>query len=170
MKTPKYLLVAALFFSLISAYASSSVDSAVSGEAPAYASMDEAAVAALRDSVSRSTHLEYGGCIFENQNRFYFTEPVSSGSSDSFKASCLASGSWKMVALFHTHPQGFMKGVSNPDIGVAQNMGKVSYVAVLENNTVIKYVPGHTKTECPASGGCGSGQRISRGDLVEPNL
>jgi hypothetical protein len=148
-------------------------DSRLLPNAKAYQTMDEAAVAALRISASHSTSLEYGGCIFTDGTKFFHTDPASSGKEDNFEVACLALPSMTFVGIFHTHPGiGYAEGVSGPDLVVANQMKKTSYVGLLARNQVIKYIPGKTETQCSSSGSsyCGLKNRTSRGELVDSHL
>jgi hypothetical protein len=148
-------------------------DSRLLPNAKAYQTMDEAAVAALRISASHSTSLEYGGCIFTDGTKFFHTDPASSGKEDNFEVACLAPPSMTFVGIFHTHPGiGFAEGVSGPDLVVANQMKKTSYVGLLARNQVIKYIPGKTETQCNSSGStyCSFKNRTSHGELVDSHL
>lgn len=147
------------------------VESPLPANATAYASLDEAAVAALKVSVSQSQKIEFAGCLFTDQSKFYFTTPVNSGGEDSFRAACLAPADLKLVGLFHTHPFGAEYGVSAADIQVAKQLNVTSYVAFIEQNEAVKYIPGRSRTECyQGEEFCSADRLKSSGTIVSSRL
>jgi hypothetical protein len=174
----KLLLTLAIGLSMQSVASASShnsddqlVESPIPANATPYTTMDEAAVAALRIAVPQSQKFEFAGCLFTDQSKFYFTVPVHSGSEDSFKAACLAPGNFKLVGLFHTHPIGAEYGVSAPDIKLAKQLNVTSYVAFIEQNQAVKYIPGRSHTECYQDEEyCGADRLKSTGTIVASPL
>lgn len=142
------------------------------GEQPAaFRSMDEAAVGALRLAASKSMTLEYGGCLVTDGEVFYYTNPETSGSSDEFAVACMIPKSLRLAAIYHTHPLGTpIHGISPNDLRVAKNLDIPSFVASLDLNNVVKFVPGVTRTRCLNEGGSTCSARVSQGDMVESIL
>lgn len=139
-------------------------------DAQAFPTMDRAAIAALRRSVARSTEFEFGGCIVKYQGNFFFTEPVGNGSRDAVNIECLIPTTTQLVAIYHTHPDGTAEpGFSAHDVRVAKAMGKVSYVGGVDDNAIIKFIPGVTRVSCPHSfRSCGVSGRYSEGTYIAP--
>ena len=135
----------------------------------AYSSMDEAAVAGLKLSASKSMNHEFAGCLYTDGTNFFHTEPASNGQDESFEIECFAPKSLVLAGLFHTHPSGFIDGFSGQDLVFAHQLKLTSYVGLLNADQVIKYIPGSTRNECFTAGmiSCDLGHRISRGKLVK---
>lgn len=69
-----------------------------------HASRDRAAVAVLA-SIEQGPH-EWGGVIVEHGGRYGFTVPVTSGSKVSVSYVAALPPSFRIVAIYHTHPCG----------------------------------------------------------------
>lgn len=145
-----------------------------------FATLDEAAVAALRIAVQNSREnreYEFAGCLYVEGQKYYFTQAVSQRN-DQFRIEC-AVADQSFRGIYHTHPSGLVKtthGLSSVDVETAKQLSRafgleiVSYVALMEMTSphVVKFVPGKTKTECSAVGTavCPSRAIISAGDFV----
>jgi hypothetical protein len=135
--------------------------------------VEGAAAGALRLSRSKSASIEYGGCLFRSTDSgepaFFFTEPATNGSTDDFSISCDLPAGAKLVGLYHTHPRGSETGISSNDIEVAKKLNVVSFVAFIDEQKIMSFTPGKTRTRCFRSGpgACPSGQRIADGDFVQ---
>jgi hypothetical protein len=123
-------------------------------------SLEDAAVSALRLSVKRSVRIEYGGCLFRQTTAdvtaFYFTEPATNYSPDDFAITCELPSGAKLVGLFHTHPIGSVPGISTNDIDVAKKLNITSFVAFIDQGTIMRFVPGKTRVR----------GRVADGDYV----
>lgn len=126
----------------------------------AFATSDEAAVAALRIAASQSDTYEYGGCLYVSEGQYFYTTPVSDRNEYQFKAECQLDIK-SFVGIFHTHPDGGGIGFSGEDVKVANGYKVVSYIAILQarNSRVVKFIPEKTKSYC--------GSRIDDSDLGE---
>jgi hypothetical protein len=137
-----------------------------------FKSMDAAAVSALRLAASKSNTLEYGGCILTDGRLYYQTVPVTSGSAGEIVFDCEIPKSLKLAGIYHTHPLGTrVHGFSPNDVRVSKSLGKTSYVASLDLNIVVRFVPGITRLQCLDEGRsmiCSN--RFSQGDLIGPLL
>lgn len=116
-----------------------------------FSTLADAAVAGLQASVHRTTKTEVAGAVYELDNKFYYTNPASNASEDSFQIAISFPTSSKLVAIFHTHPASFPNNYlfSPGDIKVADQLHLISFVAVLSDNgyRIIEYIPGQTDTE-----------------------
>lgn len=117
-----------------------------------YATLDQAGEAALRAvlSLGHSKRVEYGGCLYKSDGRYYYTMPVTDGDSSAFSASCELYPNDRFSGIYHNHPSGSEIGFSGHDINVAKQYGVTSYIAIMERGTreIVKYVPGQTRLEC----------------------
>ena len=120
-----------------------------------YDSPDEAAIAALSEALPLSVQFEYAGVIYEQDGRFHFTEPKSSGEVHDIEVHVQYPSGAKLVGLYHTHPDtktltqsGADFGWFSPyDIAVAEQLGLPSYMAYCATGDVRKFVPGETSIE-----------------------
>lgn len=123
-------------------------------------SLEEAAISALRLSVKKSVRVEYGGCLFRKTTAdvkaFYFTEPATNHSPEDFAITCELPSGAKLVGLYHTHPLGSIPGISTNDIDVAKKLNVTSFVAFIDQGTIMSYVPGKTRVR----------GRVADGDFV----
>ncbi|MBC7465523.1 MAG: hypothetical protein H7256_05980 [Bdellovibrio sp.] len=138
----------------------------------AFESIDQAGVAAVRMSADASKSVEYGGCIYKIDDKFYHTTPVTDGQFSEFHATCEFPGNAQFVGIFHTHPSNYMVGVSPHDIAFAQQNKVISYIGLLEATSpvIVKYIPGKTKVMCmtDSSLSCSSANKYSKGEVVSP--
>jgi len=135
-----------------------------------FETMDEAASAAVNNILTVSKELEYAGVIWERSGRYYFTNPITTGSDGdvgSFKIALYPNS--KIVALYHTHPMMPHNDVfSSADVKFADDTKWTSYVGVITNTShiVIRYVPGKTKKsflkDVPAAGTVSEGEFVNR--------
>jgi len=123
-------------------------------------SLEDAAISALRLSVRKSVRIEYGGCLFRQTTAditaFYFTEPATNHSPDDFAITCELPSGAKLVGIYHTHPLGSIPGISTNDIDVAKKLNVTSFVAFIDQGTIMSYVPGKTRVR----------GRVADGDYV----
>lgn len=137
----------------------------------AFATLEEAGIAAVRLSASYSQNIEYGGCLYQSGGLFFYTTPATDGKGSDFSATCMIDPR-SLVGIFHTHPANPDVGVSALDISVAKQFKVVSYIGFLEGRDakIVKFVPGVTRVVCQSgsSNSCSHANQFSDGDFVAP--
>lgn len=101
-----------------------------------YVTADEAARAALTIAAERSEQdgYEWGGLVFEYDSKFYYTEPVTSGSADRLLCKPVFPSVAKAIALYHTHVHGAQ--FSNLDEDTARAMRVSIYMLHIPSGDV----------------------------------
>ena len=126
------------------AIAAGTTDSYPASPLIAHESLDDAAISALTAAAAKSRDVEYGGCLYSQGGKFFFTTPVTMGASAEFSANCFMPAD-SFVGIYHTHPGGQNKDklFSATDIVMALQVGKVSYIGVLksEASQVLRFNP-----------------------------
>lgn len=137
-------------FVLAGAAAATAADLPLSvvSETEAYASPDQAAVAALKLAMPRSDRFENGGVIVERGGSFFYSEPVSNGQTGHIQFRAGVRKGDRLVALYHTHPSDEPQSrlFSWDDVAEAQKLGVNSYIGVLGDGTVRFFNPARTPT------------------------
>lgn len=137
-------------------------------ETQPYATMDEAAVAALRAAMPLSERFENGGFILLRDGAYYYSDPVSNRRTGhiAFRAAVPAGAS--MAAVYHTHPDDgdASKLFSGDDVREAKALGVPSYIGVMADGTVRRYEPGKTPARGFAVPGSPFADKVSDGALV----
>jgi hypothetical protein len=123
---------------------------------------DAAAKAALAIALPLSRTNEFGGVILQKDGKFYFTVPYTIHDTAHFQITARFTSDYKFVAIYHTHPgyNSESRVFSGDDVDVATRLHKISYIGLVQDNTVRVFVPGVTRT------GHAYGQTISEGTLV----
>jgi hypothetical protein len=110
---------------------------------------NDAAQAAVSESVKMSRSFEYAGAIIQRDGKFYYTTPVTDNCRTEVEGYRIVKPKGSLVvALFHTHPKSpsladdNSEVFSSADVKTAQDMHVDSFVGVMKNDTIIKYVPG----------------------------
>jgi hypothetical protein len=98
-----------------------------------YATVDEAARAALAVALPLSQEVEHGGAIWRINNQFCFSAPVR-GSEDMVRYRIVVSAAMSLAAIYHTHPVSApmhkRRRFSDADIAVAVRLRVPSYLGV----------------------------------------
>lgn len=107
-----------------------------------YDTPKEAVIAALKEAIPKSSQFEHAGALYEKDGKFFFTEPKSNGENDSVKVKVRFPKGAKLVALYHTHPDGRRSEVFSPnDIAIATQLD-IPYFMGHVNGTVRVFKPG----------------------------
>lgn len=124
-----------------------SISGPISGE-QGFATMNDAAVAALTRSVAISQKVEEGGGIYELNGKFYYTMPETKHSDNELDLILAFPQDAKLVGLFHTHPPSENNAFfSVGDVDVAMHLKVASYIGVVagKDSEIIRYVPGNVR-------------------------
>lgn len=144
----RYGKAAAALLLACSAAAARELPTSAVTETQAYASADQAAVAALRIAMPLSRDYENGGAIIERDGAFYYSDPVSNGDTGhiAFKAA-LPKGS-RLAAIYHTHPSSEENSrmFSWDDVAEAKKLNLNSYIGVVGDGTIRFFDPLKTPT------------------------
>lgn len=113
----------------------------------AYATLDEAAVAAEAAAMILTKHYEFGGVIFTADGKFYFTPAMTSKGTHSINVQARFAG--HLVAIYHTHPgpEESNRAFSEDDVRTAIGMKVPSFIGVMFDGSVHKFTPGVSKTQ-----------------------
>lgn len=112
-------------------------------ETTAYSSADEAAKAAEAAAMPLSRVYEFGGVIVERNGRFFYTTPTTSGRTGEVKIRALIPVGARLAGLYHTHPgDSCGEFFSTEDVSTAMQMKLPSYIGVLSDGSVRRFVPG----------------------------
>lgn len=118
---------------------------AVPAAAPAFESVDEAALAALREALPLSKRWEYAGCIYRLDGEYHYTEPATSKDRYSYDLVFRYPAAAEVVAFYHTHPPAMFDEVFSPyDIAAATESGLPSYLGVVDSGELKVFRPGET--------------------------
>lgn len=134
-------------------------------DAPVYATVDAAARAALSQAMPLSRNHEYGGVILESQGLYYFTAPVSNGRTGEIRFTALVPSSYRIAAIYHTHPdesEDTLKFSPN-DVEQAKSLGARSYIGVLRDRSIRVFDPATMRAYRRPS----PGTIISRGEIAD---
>lgn len=138
-------------------------------DAPAYASVDDAARAALLKAMPLSRSHEHGGVILESEGRYYFTEPVTNGRTGEIRFAAMVPSTHRIAAVYHTHPdegEDTLKFSAN-DVAQARSLGARSYIGVLRDRSIRVFDPGTMRAyRRPRSGSMLSGGDIADGEVL----
>lgn len=129
-------------------------------------SPDDAAQAALKEAMRRSKRFEHAGAIYEQDGRFFFTDPEESGSRNEVGVSVRYPEGARLAALYHTHPRDSRRSRGTPsdtfsaaDVQIADKLGLPYYLGAVEGSEMRVFKPGQSKTRTQRDG-----SRISPGD------
>jgi hypothetical protein len=135
--------------------------------------LDQAAVAAEQSCESMSWHSgnEFGGVLLERDGKYVYSIAQTSGLASHFELRATFTSEYKLVGLYHTHPQGFdgevTRWFSVEDVRVANTLKVPSYIGVeYERGGVRKFTPGKTATTSEPRAGFPSG-RIALGEVIK---
>lgn len=118
-----------------------------------FATMDQAAEAAERAIIAKTTTVEMAGVVYESNGKFYYTSPATSNDHDQFAIRVAFPAGAKLVALYHDHPEHIDNNhFSPPDVAVANQLHVISYVGVIGPNHILKYTPGKSEVYHAAGG------------------
>jgi Domain of unknown function (DUF4329) len=107
-----------------------------------YKSPDLAAVAGLDEAEKANSRLEFAGAIVEKNGNFCYTSPVSNRDDGSFKVRLQFPKDYRLVALFHTHPDHpNSEFFSKADVDVATSTRLVSYIRVVAREETLRFDP-----------------------------
>jgi proteasome lid subunit RPN8/RPN11 len=110
-----------------------------------YETADEAAIAALKRSFVRSKEFEMGGVIYKMDNKFCYSEPVTTHDSMFVQFDIPVEVRKIMVGIYHTHPIAEYDeyGVlfSQTDVQNADKFQMPSYLGILYSGEVKKHSP-----------------------------
>jgi proteasome lid subunit RPN8/RPN11 len=107
---------------------------------------DSAARAALAVAMARSREQEHGGAIFERDGRYYYTEPVSSGTREESRYDVAAPAGSRLAAIYHSHPRHEMdECVSATDVATARRLRVRSYIGIVSKGCIRVFDPGNMR-------------------------
>ena len=112
-------------------------------DAAAYASVDDAAHAALLVAMPLSRSHEHGGVVLESEGVFYFTVPVTNGRTGEIAFTVLLPSTHRIAGIYHTHPdvnEDTVKFSAN-DVAQAKARGARSYIGVRRDRSIRVYDP-----------------------------
>jgi hypothetical protein len=117
-----------------------------------YATLDEAAKAALLAALPLSEKHEYAGAIYEQDGKFYFTEPATSGGSHSVSVRVRKPKGSTLAALYHVHPEDKTGQAGNDssvfsemDIEVSDKLKVPYYMAHTKDGAMSVFLPGKSR-------------------------
>jgi hypothetical protein len=135
--------------------------------------LDQAALAAEHACESMSFHSgnEFGGVLLERDGRYVYSLAQTSGMPSHFELRASFTSEYKLVGLYHTHPQGFdgevTRWFSVEDVRVANTLKVPSYIGVeYEHGDVRKFTPGKTATTTERAAGYVMG-KIALGEVIK---
>jgi len=106
---------------------------------PGYATADEAAHAAISFTLPLATRYEYGGAIVQCEDKFHFTEPMTSHSRDSLDLAVRTPATCTLVATFHTHQRSHRP--SPADLAMTKRLRVTLYIGVVKDRSIVKELP-----------------------------
>lgn len=160
-------LAALLLLASVAASAATPVSPLVMAES--YASAEQAAVAGLRIAMARSDRYENGGAVVEKDGVFYRTEPVSNGDMGHIRFAVDIPAGGRLAAIFHTHPDlGTQTRLfSQDDVAEASKLGIPSYIGVMDDRVIRRFMPGVTPSRPYTPPGAITPRgRVSEGEAV----
>lgn len=90
---------------------------------------------------------EFGGYILEKGGVYYISEPITNKSNDSIDYDAVFTKDYKLVGVYHTHPDYPESEVfSTNDINNANNLKVNSYLGVVSQHKIIVFIPGVSNT------------------------
>ncbi len=112
-------------------------------DAPAHITVDDAAMAGLREAMPQSRSYEYGGAVLESAGRYYATAPVTNRRTANIDFSVVVPAGHRIAAIYHTHPSGEPQSdlFSPNDVRQAKALNVVSYIGVMADRTIRLYDP-----------------------------
>lgn len=109
----------------------------------AYASLDQAAVAALRLAMSVTRAYEWGGALFRCGSDYYPSLPVTIGDPHRVRFRVATPSGCELAGIFHTHTSGSDAEQFSPeDVEVMRSFGVPSYLGVTMTGAVRVLRPG----------------------------
>lgn len=128
-KTSVARVAATAALCLSSAIASANPRSTIMADV-SYATLDDAARAALHLALPLSAKHEYGGAVLLIEGRYYVTDPVTSGHSHDVSYDVVAPRGAVLAGVYHTHPCDARSSVFSPNDGeTVRSLGVPSYMA-----------------------------------------
>lgn len=109
-------------------------------DAVGYATMDEAAVAALRPLVKGQPSVEHGGAIYKCAGYFYTSNAVTQNRKHKLSYTISRYKECELVATFHTHPAHDRRSenFSKEDVQMAKTLNVVTYIGVCYSGNIRK--------------------------------
>lgn len=111
-----------------------------------FSSVDEAALAALKDAKSCSTHHECGGVIYKIDGGYAYSAPITSHNANGVDLWPAYSANTGIVADYHTHPCVGNKPLNNAfspnDVAVNRGFNVAGYMLSLCDGYVRRWAPG----------------------------
>lgn len=148
------------------------IAAAITGQ-PDYATMDDAAKAALATVVDHNTKTEEAGGIYQCGSVYHFTSSVGSDERASVKDLHIQFPSTcKFVALYHTHPgmddatinlSGYL---SDADVKLADDLNVPSYILDVKAGQVHRYSPHKSHKEWITFPGTKNAVHVSAGEVL----
>jgi len=104
----------------------------------AYATLDDAAVAALRLAMSVTPAYEWGGALFRCGQDYFPSLPVTSGDSEHVSFRIAQPSGCEVAGIYHTHPgdSEHANRFSADDVRTARRLKIPSYIGILRNGRV----------------------------------
>ncbi len=140
-------------------------DAVLLPDAPAYATVDDAAHAALLKAMPLSGSHEYGGAVMESEGVFYFTEPVTNGRTGEIAFAVQRPSTHRIVGIYHTHPdesEHTLKFSPN-DVRQAKALAVRSYIGVMRDRSIRVYDPATMRVERFRR----SGSNLTQGEVAD---
>lgn len=109
-----------------------------------YPDMADAVRAAIADALKANPNTkEWGGAVFRRGDRFYATSPQSSGGAFDISITATADQPGdKLVAIYHTHPNGRDAELFSPhDVKAAQKLKVPSYIGLVRDGSARVFDP-----------------------------
>ena len=137
-------------------------------DAAAYASVDDAAHAALLVAMPVSQSHEHGGVVLESEGVYYFTTPVTNGRTGEIAFAVLLPSTHRIAGIYHTHPDENEDSVkfSANDVAQAKARGARSYIGVMRDRSIRVFDPKTMSTQRFIR----SGSMLSRGEIAVGEL
>lgn len=120
-------------------------------DSESFTTIDAAATGALKVAIGYSTQYERGGGILLGpDHQYHFTIPVGGNNPGEVRFELQFPKSYKLVALYHTHPSDVIsfgevdttEYFSEVDIKTAKELHITSYIGIIKNYTVARFIPG----------------------------
>lgn len=132
-----------------------------------FSSVDQCGVAMTAIALSETSNYEFGGfCIIGGDGGIYASDPITSKSTDTIQYHALIPQGSKLAAVYHTHPSGEYTDVySDIDVKTASALKVPSYLGIVDDKTVRRFVAGEKTDRCPngsSDGDCADGTILEK--------